>query len=120
MFFELTEEQQLVQDTARRFALEEIAPTLEEEERNREFKLERVAEMGDLGFFFMRTAGRALWERDGLPRIRAYGGADCPHIRFLAPAVQHAEPRPSALGSEIRHQGNNRRNIFPAGLTGRK
>ena len=35
MFFELTEEQQLVQDTARRFALEEIAPTLEEEERKK-------------------------------------------------------------------------------------
>ncbi len=51
MFFELTEEQQLVQDTARRFALEDIAPTLEEEERNHEFRLERVARMGELGFF---------------------------------------------------------------------
>ena len=34
MNFELTEQQQLVQETARRFALEEIAPTLEEEEKN--------------------------------------------------------------------------------------
>ena len=51
MFFELTEEQRLVQDTARRFALEDIAPTLEEEEKNHEFKLERVAKMGELGFF---------------------------------------------------------------------
>ena len=51
MFFELTEAQQLVQDVARRFALEKIAPTLEQEEKNREFKLERVAEMGELGFF---------------------------------------------------------------------
>lgn len=33
MFFELTEEQQLVQETARRFAEEEILPTLEEEEK---------------------------------------------------------------------------------------
>lgn len=50
MFFELTEEQQLVQDTARRFAEEDIAPTLEEEEKNHEFRLDRVARMGELGF----------------------------------------------------------------------
>ena len=31
MDFELTEEQQLIQDTARRFAAEQIAPTLEAE-----------------------------------------------------------------------------------------
>jgi glutaryl-CoA dehydrogenase (non-decarboxylating) len=50
MNFELTEQQQLVQDTARRFALEEIAPTLEQEEKNHEFRQERVALMGELGF----------------------------------------------------------------------
>ncbi|MFC1796620.1 acyl-CoA dehydrogenase family protein [Pseudomonadota bacterium] len=50
MNYELTEQQQLVQETARRFALEEIAPTLEEEEKNHEFRQERVALMGDLGF----------------------------------------------------------------------
>ena len=51
MNFELTEEQQLVQDTARRFAQEEIAPTLEDEEEKHEFRIERVAKMGELGFF---------------------------------------------------------------------
>src|SRR3990172_4771633 len=51
MNFELTEEQLLVQDTARRFAAEDIAPTLEEEERNHEFRIDRVARMGELGFF---------------------------------------------------------------------
>jgi glutaryl-CoA dehydrogenase (non-decarboxylating) len=50
MNFELSEQQQLVQDTARRFALEEIAPTLEQEEKNHEFRQERVALMGELGF----------------------------------------------------------------------
>jgi glutaryl-CoA dehydrogenase (non-decarboxylating) len=50
MIFELDEQQQLVQETARRFALEEIAPTLEEEEKNHEFRQERVALMGELGF----------------------------------------------------------------------
>jgi len=50
MNFELTEQQQLVQDTARRFALEEIAPTLAQEEKNHEFRQARVALMGELGF----------------------------------------------------------------------
>ncbi len=50
MFFELTEEQVLVQETARRFAEEDIAPTLEEEEKNHEFRQDRVARMGELGF----------------------------------------------------------------------
>ena len=51
MNFELTEEQRLIQDTARRFAAEQIAPTLEEEERKHEFRTDRVAKMGSLGFF---------------------------------------------------------------------
>ncbi len=51
MNFELTEEQRLIQDTARRFAAEQIAPTLEDEERRHEFRIERVARMGGLGFF---------------------------------------------------------------------
>ena len=63
MFFELTEEQRLVQDTARRFALEDIAPTLEQEEKNHEFKLERVAKMGELGFF--HVCCRKSWAETG-------------------------------------------------------
>jgi len=51
MNFDLTEEQRLIQDTARRFAAEDIAPTLEEEERKHEFRADRVAKMGELGFF---------------------------------------------------------------------
>lgn len=51
MNFDLSEEQRLIQDTARRFAAEEIAPTLVEEERRHEFRAERVAKMGGLGFF---------------------------------------------------------------------
>lgn len=51
MHFDLTEEQRMIQDTARRFAAEDIAPTLEEEERKHEFRPDRVARMGALGFF---------------------------------------------------------------------
>ncbi len=50
MFFDLTEEQALVQETARRFAEEDILPTLEEEEKNHEFRQDRVERMGELGF----------------------------------------------------------------------
>jgi len=49
--FELTEEQRLVQETARRFAEEDIAPTLREEESKHEFRADRVTRMGELGFF---------------------------------------------------------------------
>ena len=49
--FELTDEQHLVQETAQRFAEEEIAPTLQEEESKHEFRADRVAAMGELGFF---------------------------------------------------------------------
>jgi glutaryl-CoA dehydrogenase (non-decarboxylating) len=49
--FELSEEQRRVQETARRFAEEDIAPTLEEEERNHEFRADRLVRMGELGFF---------------------------------------------------------------------
>jgi glutaryl-CoA dehydrogenase (non-decarboxylating) len=51
MIFELTDEQKLVQETAREFAHNDIAPTLKEEEKNHEFRLDRVARMGELGFF---------------------------------------------------------------------
>ena len=51
MDFELNEDQRLIQDTARRFAAEQIAPTLEDEERKHEFRPDRVAKMGGLGFF---------------------------------------------------------------------
>ena len=51
MNFELSEEQRLIQDTARRFAAEDIAPTLEQEEAKHEFRADRVAKMGGLGFF---------------------------------------------------------------------
>lgn len=51
MHFDLNDEQRMVQETARRFALEDIAPTLVEEEKAHAFKPERVARMGELGFF---------------------------------------------------------------------
>jgi glutaryl-CoA dehydrogenase (non-decarboxylating) len=51
MQFEFSEEQEMIRETARRFAAEEIAPTVVEEESRHEFRADRVAKMGELGFF---------------------------------------------------------------------
>ena len=51
MDFELTSEQKMVQEQARRFAENEIKPNVEKEEEEHAFSLERVKQMGDLGFF---------------------------------------------------------------------
>jgi len=51
MFFSLTEEQQMVQDMAKKFAEKEIQPTLEEDEKSHRFRPELVKKMGELGFF---------------------------------------------------------------------
>jgi glutaryl-CoA dehydrogenase (non-decarboxylating) len=67
MFFELSEEQKSVKDTARRFAVERIVPTQEQDEKNCYFRREIVTEMGGLGFF-----GGVIPEK--------YGGSD---IGFL-------------------------------------
>lgn len=51
MNFDLTPEQKLVQEQAKRFAENEIKPFVEEEEAAHAFSLERVKKMADLGFF---------------------------------------------------------------------
>ncbi len=51
MVFELTPEQKMVQEQARRFAENEIKPNVEKEEAAHAFPLERVRQMGELGFF---------------------------------------------------------------------
>jgi len=51
MDFELTEEQKLMQDMARRFARETISPTAEKDEEEHRFRPELVRQMGELGFF---------------------------------------------------------------------
>lgn len=51
MNFDLTTEQKMVQQQAKRFAENEIKPHVEKEEAAHAFSLERVKQMGDLGFF---------------------------------------------------------------------
>lgn len=51
MNFELSEEQKIIQQTAKKFAEKEIMPTLEEDEKNHRFRPEIVKKMAALGFF---------------------------------------------------------------------
>jgi glutaryl-CoA dehydrogenase (non-decarboxylating) len=51
MFFELSEEQRIIKDSVRKYALERIAPVQEEDERDGIFRREIISEMGKLGFF---------------------------------------------------------------------
>ncbi len=51
MDFHPTEEQKMMQDTARKFARDRIAPLVAEDEKVHRFRPEIVREMGEMGFF---------------------------------------------------------------------
>ena len=51
MDFELTEEQTMMRDMARRFARGEIGPVVEKDEEEHRFRPELVQKMGEQGFF---------------------------------------------------------------------
>ncbi len=53
MDFLLTDEQRMIQETAREFAQKEIAPTAIERDKNAEFPYEIVKQLGELGFMGM-------------------------------------------------------------------
>lgn len=53
MNFNFTEEQLMIQQTARDFALSEIAPSAVERDKNAEFPYEIIKKLGDLGFMGM-------------------------------------------------------------------
>src|ERR1044071_4039681 len=53
MDFDLEQEQELLRDTVRRFALERLAPVAEELDREKRFPYELVTEMTELGLMGM-------------------------------------------------------------------
>lgn len=69
MDFDLTEEQRQLRDTAREFALREIAPRAVEIDRTGEWPEAIVAKMGELGFM-------------GVAIPTAHGGAGLDHIAY--------------------------------------
>ena len=71
MNFEFNEDVVAIQDMARKFAQNEIKPTVAEAEEKHEFQKDIINKMGELGFF-------------GCPIPEEYGGSD---LGFLAHAV---------------------------------
>jgi len=71
MTFELSQSARAIQQAAREFAVKEISPRVEEDEKNHHFQEDLVRKMGELDFY-------------GCPIPEAYGGNDS---GFLAHAV---------------------------------
>ncbi len=69
MDFELTSAQQEVQEKARRFALEEVAPISREADEKGQFPLHLVKRMGELGFL-------------GGPVLPEYGGSGLDYVSY--------------------------------------
>ncbi len=53
MNFELSETQKMIRETARQFAIDELAPTAEERDAKEEFPHEAIKKLGELGFMGM-------------------------------------------------------------------
>src|SRR5258708_6040660 len=58
MTFDFTETQLMIQETARRFAEEELAPSASERDEKEEFPTEAVKKLGELGFMGMLVPER--------------------------------------------------------------
>ena len=69
MDFELTTAQQLIQEKARQFALEEVAPVSREADEKGQFPLHLVKRMGELGFL-------------GGPVLPEYGGSGMDYVSY--------------------------------------
>jgi alkylation response protein AidB-like acyl-CoA dehydrogenase len=54
MEFDLTEEQQMIRDTVRRFAQDEVVPLVEEAEEHGKFPLQLFPKMGEMGLLCIR------------------------------------------------------------------
>ncbi len=75
MNFSFTEEQLMIQQTARDFARNEIAPTAVERDKNSEFPGEIIRKMGELGFMGMMVSPE-------------YGGAGLDTISYVLAMIE--------------------------------
>ena len=89
MDFDLTDEQQLIRETAREFTDKEIVPRARENDRNDHFDLELVRKIADQGYL-------------GAIVPREYGGAG---LDYLTYGADRRGGRPRLLGDAHRHLG---------------
>ena len=70
MDFELSDEQKLLRDTVREFALAEVKPVAEELDRTKAFPYEIVSKLGKLGLM-------------GIPFPQEYGGGGADTLSYV-------------------------------------
>lgn len=75
MLFNFTEEQLMIQQTAREFAISEIAPSAVERDLNAEFPFDIVKKLGELGFMGMMVPTK-------------YGGAELDTISYVLAMIE--------------------------------
>ncbi|MDP2302602.1 MAG: acyl-CoA dehydrogenase family protein, partial [Ignavibacteria bacterium] len=75
MKFDFTEEQLMIQQTAKEFAEAEIAPSAVERDKNAEFPAEIVKKLGELGFLGMMVSPE-------------YGGAGMDTISYVLAMIE--------------------------------
>ena len=71
MDFDLTDEQQLIRETARDFTDKEIVPRARENDRNHHFDLDLVAKIADQGYLGAIVPREYGGAGPGLPHLRA-------------------------------------------------
>ncbi len=69
MDLDLSEEQQLISETARKFADEYVIPRLRENDREQRFDLEQARKLGEMGYL-------------GAPIAEEYGGRGLDHVTY--------------------------------------
>src|SRR3990170_4858696 len=70
MNFDFNETQQMIRDTARKFAQDELAPSADERDEREEFPHEAVKKLGELGFMGMMVSEQ-------------YGGAGLDTVSYV-------------------------------------
>jgi alkylation response protein AidB-like acyl-CoA dehydrogenase len=78
MDFELSEEQKMVIDGARKFAEKEMAPGMDERDQKGEFNLEAFKKLGELGYL-------------GMTVPEAYGGAELGAIAYVGAVMEFSK-----------------------------
>jgi len=81
MVFDLTEEQRMIQETAREFARKEVLPKAAELDENSRFPEELIRQMAELGFMGIAVP-RSTAARDGQRLLRDRDGGDLARVRL--------------------------------------
>ena len=84
MDFQLSDEQRLIQETAREFADKEILPRVRDNDRAGRFDRELATKMGEMGYL-------------GAPVAEEYGGRGLDYIGYGLIAEESARPISSAI-----------------------